>query len=165
MSELLVVFPAVRVDIFEDNVRAVRIIESKPEEELIFTGGVQKDNIEATAILVDGEFIVKRGSRCRKDWVGNREKETSYRKLYRELEERNIISLSADDLIEFFKRTMPFPQQVLQVRSLRAGPPPDPYSGSWVTGKPIKNGKTKHWMPAPSRNMRLLDPDLNKNWQ
>jgi hypothetical protein len=88
LDYLLMVLPALRVDLFLKNIRpsidrsaAAEITGVSPTFELV----LKKEAIHATAILADGEFIVQAGSMARNSWIGDRSEKTSYWKLFDEL--------------------------------------------------------------------------------
>ncbi|MCF1451333.1 GIY-YIG nuclease family protein [Agrobacterium vitis] len=86
LDYLLMVLPAVRVDSFLQKKRPVisnpiaKLIEH-PRFELV----LKKENIRATAILADGEFIVEAGSMARKEWVGDKAYNEHYWRLFDDL--------------------------------------------------------------------------------
>ncbi len=73
LDNLMVVLPAVRVDLFIQRARppvptaAVVAVESEAPR---FTLDYRKRAIRATAVLVNGEFIVEAGSLARESWAG-----------------------------------------------------------------------------------------------
>ena len=95
VSQLLMVLPAIRVDLFTSNAKPDRQIE-------IFNAQVSKDNpvfeltlkregIIATAILEDGEFIIQKGSLVRAEYVGDRSEKSYYWRHYDKLVEQGIL--------------------------------------------------------------------------
>ncbi len=81
LENLFIVLPAVRVDMFIHRARptaAKAKTETAPTAEVAtadassqrFVLENQKHAIRATAVLVDGEFIVQAGSTARRDWAG-----------------------------------------------------------------------------------------------
>ncbi len=95
LSQLLMILPAIRVDLFTSKVKIEKnekknksqFIKNSPVFELI----LKKENIKATAFLEDGEFIVQKGSLARGDYIGERNKKHSYWKLYDKLVEQGVL--------------------------------------------------------------------------
>jgi hypothetical protein len=94
LEYLLMVLPALRVDMFLKNIRPsidrrvdTEIAEFSPTFELV----LKKEAIHATAILADGEFIVQAGSMARNSWIGDRSEKTSYWKLFDELVAQGVL--------------------------------------------------------------------------
>ena len=79
IDQLLMVLPAVRVDLFT--------IKAKPEKQIlakeaspndlspVFELFLKKEGITATAVLEDGEFVVQKGSLARGKYIGERSKQ------------------------------------------------------------------------------------------
>lgn len=89
LENLLMVLPAVRVDLFVQSARP----QAKPKAETAtdakseavrFTLDFKKHGIAATAFYVDGELVVESGSRARLRWMGQ-SSTSSYEKLHNEL--------------------------------------------------------------------------------
>ena len=57
----------------------------------IFELFLKKEDIHATAKLIDGEFIVQAGSLARKSWIGDRSEKTSYWNLFHELVAQGVL--------------------------------------------------------------------------
>lgn len=89
LEYLLIVLPAVRVDMFLRKTRPTIQIEEPSTE--VFELLLKKENIRATAILAGGEFVVQAGSHARMEWIGDRKIKTSYWKLHDELVEQGIL--------------------------------------------------------------------------
>ncbi len=101
LENLLIVLPAVRVDMFIQRSRRhqglqggaltvpedVRLPSTDAGASFVLQGGRQ--GLHATAILMDGEFVVEAGSLARKSWVGV--SYTGYASLYAELERAGVI--------------------------------------------------------------------------
>ena len=94
LEYILMVLPALRIDSFLERKRpdvpttAILPIEDPGTAFELF---LKKENIRASAILRDGEFIVQAGSMARKTWIGDREAKTSYWKLFDELVEQGVL--------------------------------------------------------------------------
>lgn len=94
LEYLLMVLPALRVDMFLKNIRPKTVKSSSvviDQPTYSFDLVLKKEAIKATAILTNGEFIVQPGSMARKEWVGDRTDKTSYWKLFDELVAQGIL--------------------------------------------------------------------------
>lgn len=94
LGYLMMVLPAVRIDTFLQKRRSIPEIDSMSIDAfgVMFELRLKKEEVTATAILTDGEFIVQKGSEARSNWIGDRTKKTSYWRLYDDLVERGILS-------------------------------------------------------------------------
>lgn len=93
LEYILMVLPALRIDSFLQKKRpVVQLTSSGSDTGTAFELFLKKENIRATAILLNGEFIVEAGSMARKSWVGTREDKTSYWKLFDELVEQGVLA-------------------------------------------------------------------------
>ncbi|KMO43595.1 methionine sulfoxide reductase [Methylobacterium tarhaniae] len=95
LYNLLMVLPAVRVDLFVQSARP----ESKPKvtnalgnkpEAVRFTLDFKKHGIAATAFYLDGELVVESGSQARLRWTGQ-SSTSSYGKLHDELIRASVL--------------------------------------------------------------------------
>ena len=97
LENLLTVLPAVRVDMF---IERIRLIPASPPDtpEIIaydqgdvFKFGLEnkKNKIKATALLVNGEFVVEIGSRARSNWESK--SAHSYSQLHAELKRSGVL--------------------------------------------------------------------------
>ena len=93
LDQLLLVLPAVRVDLFNKQTRSREITKEKESELPSFELFLKKEKINATAVLNNGEFVVQAGSLARKEWIGDRTKKTSYWQLHDKLVEKGILVL------------------------------------------------------------------------
>jgi hypothetical protein len=95
ISQLLMVLPAIRVDLFTSNAKPDKQSESvtpqNAEECQVFELTLKKEGIVATAILEDGEFIVQKGSLARAEYIGDRSEKSYYWKHYDKLVEQGIL--------------------------------------------------------------------------
>lgn len=95
ISQLLMVLPAIRVDLFTSNAKPDKqseIVKSKEvNESQVFELTLKKEGIIATAILEDGEFIVQKGSLARAEYIGERSAKYSYWKHHDKLVEQGIL--------------------------------------------------------------------------
>lgn len=93
LDYLLMVLPALRIDMFLKNTRPNKRTEPALEtfELPAFELNNSRHGLTATAILEDGEFIVQAGSMARSEWSGDLTNKTSYWKLFNELCDQQII--------------------------------------------------------------------------
>ena len=95
-TQLLMVLPAIRVDLFTSNTKPDRQIELSKTQQRIdsqaFELTLKSEGIIATAILEDGEFIVQKGSLARAQWVGGRNEKSYYWKRYDKLVKQGILA-------------------------------------------------------------------------
>ena len=95
ISQLLMVLPAIRVDLFTSNAKPDKQSESvksqDSKEVQVFELTLKKEGIVATAILEDGEFIVQKGSPARAEYIGGRSEKSYYWKHYDKLVEQGIL--------------------------------------------------------------------------
>lgn len=97
LENLLIVLPALRVDIFIQRSRPARAEVSAPS--LLAPSGdverfhltIKKHGLIASAVLRDGEFIVEVGSHARRAWEGLGSEETTYAQLHRELARSGLL--------------------------------------------------------------------------
>ncbi|MDQ7075910.1 MAG: GIY-YIG nuclease family protein [Gammaproteobacteria bacterium] len=95
IKQLLMVLPALRVDLFRNNVKANLPQENavlQPEKEIpIFELTLKKEGITATAILNGSDFIVQKGSLAKGTYTGGRSVKAHYWKQYDKLVEQGIL--------------------------------------------------------------------------
>ncbi len=92
LDYLLMVLPAIRVDVFLDKTRSEEKYLSREEVSApIFTTVSKKLGLSATASLENGDFIVQKGSIARDKWIGDISAKSSYSKLFKELIETGIL--------------------------------------------------------------------------
>jgi hypothetical protein len=103
LENLFIVLPAVRVDMFIQRARPP-LGSSAPTPSLAltrpgsalpparFTLETPKHGIKATAVLVDGEFVVQAGSLAQGNWVGQNGQTASYAALHAELVNADILA-------------------------------------------------------------------------
>ena len=97
LDNLLTVLPAVRVDMFIERTRSIpapssdtaEIITSDQENTFKFGLENKKNKIKATALLVNGEFVVEAGSRARSNWESK--SAHSYSQLHAELKRSGVL--------------------------------------------------------------------------
>lgn len=96
IEQLLMVLPAIRVDLFSTGTKPDRpdatMHSQASSEGPIFELTLKKEGIHATAILEDGEFVVQRGSLARASYIGDRSNKSYYWRYYDKLVEQGILS-------------------------------------------------------------------------
>lgn len=118
LASLMVVLPAIRVDMFIQRSRPAGSSQSLPAFESSAADGVSRDdekpsavrfvlkkptlNLTATAIFQNGEFIVEAGSRARNKWHGEGGQTASYKPLHDELVRSGVLQ-SSDEHCVFTK--------------------------------------------------------------
>ena len=113
LDNLLVVLPAVRVDMFIQRTRAAMItspaisaaqpevasaakISKEQDTSVRFLLDLPKHDLQATARLQDGEFIVEAGSMARSRWEGVAGQTASYAPLHEELVRSGVLTMQGD---------------------------------------------------------------------
>ncbi|WP_411890456.1 GIY-YIG nuclease family protein [Yoonia sp. SDW83-1] len=94
IDTLMIVLPAIRIDAFLSKKRSVKSIEfatTDDGEATRFTFKMPRHDVEAYAVLRQGELIVEAGSRVRPAWVGDRKHNAHYYRLHDELVAKKII--------------------------------------------------------------------------
>ncbi len=95
IDQLLMVLPAIRVDLFTSKAKPDRPNPKKPSHPTaanpIFELTLKKEGIKATAILEEGEFVVQKGSLARGEYIGDRSEKSYYWKLYDKLVDQQIL--------------------------------------------------------------------------
>lgn len=95
IDQLLMVLPAVRVDLFTIKAKPSAITHSSKAKTSsvspMFELTLKKEGITATAILEDGEFVVQEGSFARAKYVGDRSEKSYYWKYYDQLVNQGIL--------------------------------------------------------------------------
>lgn len=71
----------------------------------IFVGNITKYGISARGQEIDGEFVVFKGSRARRQWEGV---ETNYTKLFKDLVQTGVLKPTTDDQHNEFTQDYPF---------------------------------------------------------
>lgn len=95
ISQLLMVLPAIGVDIFTSKAKPDKPSEleksEKPVDSPVFELTLKKEEIVATAMLEDGEFVVQKGSLARGEYIGSRDEKSYYWKLHDKLVEKGVL--------------------------------------------------------------------------
>jgi len=94
VDQLLMVLPAIRVDLFTSKTKPETIRSAKDQdtkESPVFELTLKKEGINATAILEDGEFVVQKGSLARAEYIGDRSEKSYYWKHHDKLVEQGIL--------------------------------------------------------------------------
>ena len=101
IDTLMMVLPAIRVDLFLSRKRSIKadIDANEPEEVTKFEFKVPRHGVHAFSVVQGGEMIVQAGSVVRSAWVGDRTHKTSYWKIHDELVANGTISLTGDTAI------------------------------------------------------------------
>lgn len=95
IDQLLMVLPALRVDLFtikakpdkQSSSKQMQSSSSTPTFELT----LKKEGIAAVAILEDGEFVVQKGSLARATYIGDRSEKSYYWKYYDQLVNQGVL--------------------------------------------------------------------------
>jgi len=98
LDQLLMVLPAIGVDLFVEYARAKKHPELRADDNTspVFELKVKKYQISATATLVDGDFLVEKGSSARLKWEGEGSWDASYAKLHKELLSTGVLKPEGD---------------------------------------------------------------------
>jgi hypothetical protein len=98
LDQLLMVLPAIGIDVFVEYTRAKMQSELQTEDSTspAFELKVKKYKINATATLVDGDFLVDKGSYARLKWEGEGNWDASYAKLHQELLNKGVLKPEGD---------------------------------------------------------------------
>lgn len=95
IEQLLMVLPAVRVDLFTIKAKPDKLGPAKQiqpsKSSPVFELTLKKEGITATAILEDGEFVVQKGSLARAEYIGDRTEKSYYWKYYDQLVSQGIL--------------------------------------------------------------------------
>lgn len=93
LETLMIVLPAIRVDLFVDKARPVAA--QRPRQKLAprFEIDRPKIGVRASATLTDGEMIVEAGALVRGEWIGKGSWESGYRAIRDKLIDRGVIVL------------------------------------------------------------------------
>jgi hypothetical protein len=110
LENILIVLPALRVDIFIQRARPALARSSDPVPVLAPTGGgvagaatfmltVRKYSITATAVAENGEFVVQEGSLARLNWEGREVSRSTYADLHDELKRAGVLAPVGDHCV------------------------------------------------------------------
>ena len=95
IEQLLMVLPAIRVDLFTSKAKPDKPATMKDslaaKESTVFELTLKKEGIKATAILEDGEFVVQKGSLARSKYIGDRSEKSYYWKHHDKLVNQGIL--------------------------------------------------------------------------
>jgi len=97
LEYVFLALPALRIDMFLDNVRREPVERSSQfDQEIVwFELHNKRQKLKATAMLSKGELIVQNGSQARKEWSQDRDN-PGYRDLFQELVRANVLELRDD---------------------------------------------------------------------
>lgn len=95
IDQLLMVLPAVRVDLFTikakpDKLGPIKQLQQSKSSP-VFELTLKKEGITATAILEDGEFVVQKGSLARAQYIGDRSEKSYYWRHYDQLVAQGVL--------------------------------------------------------------------------
>ncbi len=98
---LLMVLPAIQVDMFVNKVQAPKVVEKDLSAPVVpvFELTIKKEGLLATAELRDGEMVVLAGSQARKNWVGQGNSDHSYSKLRSLLQETGVLDTTTSPAV------------------------------------------------------------------
>jgi molecular chaperone GrpE (heat shock protein) len=95
INQLLMVLPAVRIDLFTSKAKSDKPSTTKQsmstQDSPVFELTLKKEGVKATAILEDGEFVVQKGSLARSEYIGDRSNKSYYWKLYDKLISQGVL--------------------------------------------------------------------------
>lgn len=95
IDQLLMVLPAIRVDLFTTKAKPHRLeagaATQSDADAPVFELILKKEGIKATAVLEDGEFVVQKGSLARGTYIGDRSEKSYYWKHHDKLVEQGIL--------------------------------------------------------------------------
>jgi hypothetical protein len=99
LDYLLMVLPALRIDMFLSSRRTLRAAVAAPSAEssgVSFELNLRKHGITARAVLRDGEFVVQAGSTARREWSGIGTEASGYAQLHGELCRTGVLASQGD---------------------------------------------------------------------
>lgn len=99
LDYLLMVLPALRIDMFLSSRRTLRAAVVAPSFEgsgVSFELNLRKHHITAQAVLRDGEFVVQAGSTARREWTGIGTEASGYAQLHGELSRTGLLVPQGD---------------------------------------------------------------------
>ncbi|WP_456389614.1 GIY-YIG nuclease family protein [Profundibacter sp.] len=101
LETLMMVLPAIQVDMFVNKAQHVKADENKPEATPSpeFAINSPRLGVAAVASIVDGEMIVHAGSKGRKEWVGKASWDSGYKSLRDHLIEVGILVPDGDSAL------------------------------------------------------------------
>ena len=91
LDYVLMVLPALKVDYFANNRYPTSNRDRVEGDTPIFVVHSSKHNLRAKLRLVDGAFIVEKGSQARYQWEGTKNWDSTYRRLHADLIENGVI--------------------------------------------------------------------------
>ena len=102
LDYLFMVLPAVRIDMFVQNVRPAAVATPsapKAPPGVEFTLDYPKQGLKAVAVLEDGEFVVQAGSQARAAWGGQEKATSAYASLHDGLKRSGVLVLNGDHCV------------------------------------------------------------------
>lgn len=98
LDYLLMVLPAIRVDIFLKNTVSASAVAASTSG-VAFEMETPKHGVKATAVIVDGDFVVEKGSIARAAWMGVGTGGSGYAVLHNDLVSKGILKVSGDHAV------------------------------------------------------------------
>lgn len=102
LDYLFMVLPAVRIDMFVQNVRPAAVATpSAPATapSVRFILDYPKEGLKAVAVLGGGEFVVQAGSQARASWAGLEKATSGYASLHDDLKRSGVLVLNGDHCV------------------------------------------------------------------
>lgn len=99
LDYLLMVLPALRIDIFLENTKPAIPTQEGEESRTTFELVNRKHSLQATASMDDGDFVVHAGSTARSAWKGRGSETCSYAKLHEELRATGVLRAAGDHCV------------------------------------------------------------------
>ncbi len=101
LETLMIVLPAIQVNMFVNKVRPVKTDENKQQtaDKPLFEISSPRLGVAAIASIVEGEMTVHVGSRGRKEWVGKASWDSGYKNLRDHLVNIGILTLDGDSAV------------------------------------------------------------------
>lgn len=95
LAYLVMVFPAIRVDIFLKNTVSASAVAASGSS-AAFELETPKHGLKATAVIIDGDFVVEQGSIARAGWMGVGSADSGYANLHKDLVAKGILKVTGD---------------------------------------------------------------------
>ncbi len=93
IEQFMVILPAIQVDMFVSKIKTsdASLTMESPSDNPVFELTLKSEGVKATAVLVNGDFVVQKGSLARGEYIGKKRKHTSYLNLYQKLVEQGVL--------------------------------------------------------------------------
>jgi hypothetical protein len=102
LDYLFMVLPAVRIDMFVQNVRPTATLAgpaTAPATATRFVLDYPKQGLKAFAVQQDGEFVVEAGSQARGAWEGQEKATSGYAALHEDLKRSGVLAAEGDHCV------------------------------------------------------------------